>query len=73
MLSRGLTGSPRARAAAEGRDEKKEILYAYLSGVEFRQRMETMVEAVLTLVNELHKEPPGGSRPGGLDGKSNSI
>lgn len=58
-LRAGLLATARARSAAEGKDEKKEILYRYLSGIEFRQRMEAMVEAVLTLVNELQKERRG--------------
>jgi hypothetical protein len=45
-----------ARAASEGKHEKMEVLYAYLSGEEFRHRVEAIVEAFSAMQDQLHKE-----------------
>jgi len=45
-----------ARSASEGRHEKMELLYQYLAGDEFRQRVETIVEAFEAMQNQLLKE-----------------
>ncbi len=45
-----------ARAASEGRDEKMALLYDYLAGDEFRQRVETIVEAFEAMRAQLEKE-----------------
>ncbi|HWP84871.1 MAG TPA: DUF2130 domain-containing protein [Terriglobia bacterium] len=45
-----------ARAAWEGKREKMELLYAYLSGDEFRQRVEAIVEAFSAMQSQLQKE-----------------
>jgi hypothetical protein len=45
-----------ARASAEGRAEKMELLYAYLTGKEFRQRVEAFVEAFRTMKEDLERE-----------------
>jgi hypothetical protein len=45
-----------ARRAAMGKHEKMEILYAYLSGIEFRQRVDAIVEAFVTMQEDLHEE-----------------
>jgi hypothetical protein len=45
-----------ARAAAESRDQKMEILYRYLSGNEFRTRVEAVVEAFTALQEQLERE-----------------
>jgi hypothetical protein len=45
-----------ARAASEGKREKMEVLYAYLSGDEFRHRVEAIVEAFSAMQDQLHKE-----------------
>lgn len=45
-----------ARAAAAGKDEKMELLYAYLSGNEFRQRVEAIVEAFTAMQAQLNRE-----------------
>ncbi len=44
------------RAASEGKREKMELLYAYLSGDEFRHRVEAIVEAFSAMQEQLHKE-----------------
>jgi hypothetical protein len=45
-----------ARAASEGKREKMELLYAYLSGDEFRHRVEAIVEAFSAMQDQLQKE-----------------
>lgn len=44
------------KAAAKGKDEKVEILYSYLSGVEFRHRIEAIIEAFTNMQNDIEKE-----------------
>jgi hypothetical protein len=45
-----------AKRAAIGKNEKMEILYAYLSGVEFRQKVDAIVEAFVTMQEDLQEE-----------------
>lgn len=45
-----------ARLASEGKNEKMELLYQYLSGDEFRQRVEAIVEAFTAMQAQLAKE-----------------
>lgn len=45
-----------AKASAKGKDEKVETLYAYLSGVEFKHRMEAIIEAFTNMQTEIEKE-----------------
>lgn len=45
-----------AKAAAVGKNEKMEVLYSYLSGPEFRQRIEAIVEAFNDMHADLHEE-----------------
>lgn len=45
-----------ARRAAEGTKEKKDILFSYLSGIEFRLRIEAIVEAFTNMQSEIEKE-----------------
>lgn len=42
--------------AEENKGEKMQMLYAYLTGVEFRQAIETIVEGFLSLKNNISKE-----------------
>jgi hypothetical protein len=44
------------KLAAVGKNEKMEILYRYLSGNEFRQRVEAIVEAFMEMQEELQEE-----------------
>ncbi len=44
------------KAAAVGKNEKMEILYKYLSGPEFRQRVEAIVEAFIEMQEDLQEE-----------------
>ncbi len=45
-----------ARAATAGKGEKRELLYEYLSGTEFRQRVEAIVEAFEAMQLQLYRE-----------------
>ncbi len=45
-----------ARVASEGQSEKMELLYEYLSGEEFRQRVESIVEAFEAMQLQIQKE-----------------
>lgn len=45
-----------ARMSAVGKEEKKEILWNYLTGMEFRQRIEAIVEAFNLMKGDLDKE-----------------
>ncbi len=45
-----------ARAANQGRNEKMELLYNYLTGDEFRQRVEAIVEAFTAMRTQLERE-----------------
>lgn len=51
-----LLGLHGARAAAEGKAGKMELLYAYLSGTDFRHRVEAIVEAFTTMQEDLGRE-----------------
>ncbi len=44
------------KSSSEGKNEKKEILYQYLTGTEFKQRVEAIVEAFGNLQGILEKE-----------------
>jgi hypothetical protein len=45
-----------AKHPAVGKNEKMEILYAYLSGIEFRQKVDAIVEAFVTMQEDLQEE-----------------
>ena len=44
------------RVMSVGKNEKMEILYGYLTGVEFKQRVEAIVEAFSSMDKSLQKE-----------------
>ncbi len=46
----------REKAMSGGKNEKMEVLYAYLTGVEFKQRVEAIVEAFSNMDEGLKKE-----------------
>jgi hypothetical protein len=56
LLRHGLTETRRARVAAEGADTKKDLVYAYLTGSEFNQRVRGMIEPLVELRDGLSKE-----------------
>ena len=44
------------RQASVGKNEKMELLYQYLSGTEFKQRIEGIVEAFIAMQDQVNKE-----------------
>jgi len=46
----------REKAMAVGKDAKMDVIFSYLTGVEFRQRVEAIVEAFSNMKNGLDKE-----------------
>ena len=55
-LRYGLLEAGKNRLASQGRGEKKELVYAYLSGQEFKRCIEGIVESFVTMKHELDKE-----------------
>jgi hypothetical protein len=55
-LRHGLIETARARVAAEGAGTKKDLVYGYLTGAEFRQRVRGMVEPIVEMRESLMKE-----------------
>lgn len=51
-----LESITREKAMSVGKNEKMEILYSYLTGVEFKQRVEAIVEAFTNMDTSLKKE-----------------
>ena len=46
----------RERTASVGKNEKMEALYQYLAGVEFKQKIEGIVEAFISIQSQLNQE-----------------
>lgn len=55
-LRQGLLDVARVRASAEGKNEKMELVYDYLSGNEFRQRITAIAETFAAMKQDLDKE-----------------
>lgn len=55
-LRAGLIEVAAAKRSMEGRNDKMEVLYSYLSGQEFRHRVEGIVESFVTLREDLEAE-----------------
>lgn len=55
-LRMNLEAITRERAMSVGKNEKMEVLYSYLTGKEFRQRVEAIVEAFSSMDEGLKKE-----------------
>ncbi|MCA9112093.1 MAG: DUF2130 domain-containing protein [Planctomycetaceae bacterium] len=55
-LRAGLIEAAKAKRALDGRQDKMTVLYGYLSGAEFRHRVEGIVESFVTLKDDLEKE-----------------
>ncbi|MCX8023450.1 MAG: DUF2130 domain-containing protein [Syntrophorhabdaceae bacterium] len=55
-LRYGLIQVAQAKVSAEGKSEKLEMLYSYLSGMEFRQQIEGIVEAFVSMKQDLEGE-----------------
>ena len=45
-----------ARSASQGKSEKMDVMFSYLSGDEFRQRVEAIVETFSNMQDQLNKE-----------------
>ena len=56
VLRTNLIEIYRTRNALVGKNEKKELVYKYLSGPEFRQRVEAIVESFVSMQNDLNAE-----------------
>jgi len=56
VLRHSLTAIARTRTAMAGRNDKASQLYDYISGIEFRQKVEALVEAFATMKTDLEKE-----------------
>lgn len=55
-LREQLMAVSRERIASVGKNEKMETLYQYLAGVEFKQKIEGIVEAFTSMQDQLNKE-----------------
>jgi hypothetical protein len=56
MLRQSLVELATARQASEGQQTKMEMLYLYLTGPRFRQRVQAIVEAFSNMKEDLDKE-----------------
>jgi hypothetical protein len=56
VLREQLMAISRERTASIGKNEKMEALYQYLAGVEFKQKIEGIVEAFTSMQDQLNKE-----------------
>ncbi len=56
ILRQSLLQVALVRQANEGQQTKTELVYQYLTGSRFRQRVEAIVEAFSTMQEELEKE-----------------
>lgn len=56
VLRHTLVETSAARQAAEGQQTKTELIYHYLTGPRFRQRVEAIVEAFSSMQDDLDKE-----------------
>ena len=56
MLRQTLLEVSMARQVSEGQQTKTEMIYQYLTGPRFRQRVEAIVEAFSTMQEDLDKE-----------------
>jgi len=45
-----------AKRANEGKQDKSDILFSYLSGIEFRLRIEAIIDAFSSMQTEIEKE-----------------
>ena len=55
-LRQQLMAISRERTASTGKNEKMEALYQYLAGVEFKQKIEGIIEAFTSMQEQLNKE-----------------
>jgi hypothetical protein len=62
ILRNHLLQLAQTRSAAVNKGEKLELLYRYLSGIEFRQRVEAIVEAFARMREDLEQERRAAER-----------
>lgn len=62
VLRANLFQLEQARSAAVNKEAKLELLYRYFSGIEFRQRVETVVEAFTVMRHDLEQERRAAER-----------
>jgi hypothetical protein len=62
VLRANLCQVAQARSAAVNKEARLELLYEYLSGVEFRQRVEAVVEAFTAMRHDLEQERRAAER-----------
>jgi len=55
-LRRNLIEVANVKLFSENKNEKMEVVYNYLTGIEFRQRVEAIAEAFISLKDDLDKE-----------------
>lgn len=55
-LRMNILDASRLKQSTHGKEEKMEVLYQYLMSTEFKQRVETMVEAFIAMKADLEKE-----------------
>jgi hypothetical protein len=56
MLRHSLTAVAAARQAGEGQQTKMELMYRYLTGPQFRHRVEAVVERFIEMQSDLARE-----------------
>ena len=56
IIREQIVGVHKANVNAQGKDAKVEMLYAYLTGTEFKHRIEAILENYKTLQDEINKE-----------------
>jgi hypothetical protein len=58
----GLVHVAQIRLAAVGKNEKMDMLYGYLTGTEFKQRVEAMIESFIVMRDDLEQEKRASER-----------
>jgi hypothetical protein len=56
MLRQQVINLAFARASAEGRDQKMDVVYRYLTGPEFRERVNAIIQTFVGMQDQLSKE-----------------
>jgi hypothetical protein len=56
MLRQQIINLAFARASAEGRDQKMDVVYRYLTGPEFRERVNAIIQTFVGMQNQLSQE-----------------
>ena len=56
MLRQQIINLAFARASAEGRDQKMDVVYGYLTGPEFRERVNAIIQTFVGMQDQLNQE-----------------